>query len=228
MATLGTLRSTISAKTGLENSGEEQELIDRWINEGIREILLRTHVNVECADLNTAADTWKYILPSGMLAIKEIWREGARAPLTRVGEEEILEYRGVDSNGSDPDLTRYATIGSNMLLIWPTPTAAYSLDVFYVPKPTELSAASDDPSVEGLGRIPSEFHKAIELYALAEAGDYDDDRSSQEGDRYRARFEQYLTQVMVPAIKKKGGTTMPRARIRNRRRLSRANDRYPR
>lgn len=227
MATLTTLRNVVSKKTGLENEGEEQELIDEWINQGVKEILLRTHVNIECADLDTVADVWKYTMPSGILAIRGVWRDGARAPLTRISEFEILELRSADTAGSDPDLTRYATLGSNLLLIWPTPTEAYSLDIFYVPKPTALASGVDDPSSENLGRIPTEFHKAIEYYALAQAGDYDDDKSSQNGDMYSAKFEQYLQSVMIPAIKKKGGTNMPRARIRNGRRMSRANDRYP-
>src|SRR3990167_5973090 len=97
MATLTTLRNSVSKKLGLDNtaSSAEQALVDQWCNEGIVEILLRTHCTVETATMDTIADTWEYQLPTSILAMRNIWREdaaGAIDPVIRVTEQEILNY----------------------------------------------------------------------------------------------------------------------------------------
>lgn len=227
MATLATLRNAVSRKTGLDNtnSSAEQGLMDEWANQAITEILVRTHCTVECANFETIANTWKYELPTSILSILEIWNETASEPLVRVDYDTLLAYHESSSQASS--YARYSTLGSNLMLLWPTPTAAYTLNIFYVPRPSVMSASANSPADEAYGRIPTEFHKAIEYYMLWQAADYDDDKSSQYGLTYQALFEDYLKKTILPAIHRKGGTRLPKAKVKVRQPVARDNSTYP-
>jgi len=235
MATLSDLRTRVSSKLGLDNASgsSEQLLVDGWLNEGVIEVLLRTHCTVETGDMATTADVWDYQLDTDILAIRDLWRTDAAgdvAPVIRLSEQEILELHRF-SPGGDAAYTRYAVSGSNLLLVWPTPAAAYTFDLLYVPRPTAMSAGSHDPSTLTYGRIPAEFHKAIEYYALWQGAEYDENQGAQGGERYRTLFENYLSAVIRPAMKRKGGTELPQVRRkswRSRRNsgLVKENDRY--
>ena len=234
MATLADLRTRVTSKLGLDNtaSGAEQVLVDSWLNEGVVEILLRTHCTVETGDMTTTADVWDYQLSTNILAIRDLWRENASAdiePVIRVSEQEILDLHR-HSPGGDAAYLRYATVGSNLLLLWPTPSSVYTLDLLYVPRPTSMSSASHDPSSLTYGRIPTEFHKAIEYYALWQGAEYDENQGSQGGERFRTLFEDYLATRIRPAMKRKGGVELPQVRRKSwrsrRSTLARENDRY--
>jgi len=234
MATLADFRTRVASKLGLDNSAgsAEQLLTDSWCNEAVVEILLRTQCTVETGEMATTVGVWDYQLSTNILAMRDIWREDANGridPVIRLSEQEILDLHR-SSTSSSAAFTKYATSGANLLLIWPTPTAVYTLDLLYVPRPTVMSSGSHDPSTLTYGRIPTEFHKAIEYYALWQGAEYDENRGSQGGERYRTLFENYLAQVIRPAMKRKGGVDMPQVRRgswRSKRLLARENDRYP-
>lgn len=232
MATLATLRTAVSSKLGLDNASgsTEQILVDSWVNEGIVEILLRTHCKVEKGTMAVTSGTWDYQLDTGILAIRDIWgtdSAGAVTAVIRVSEQEILDLHRSTSSGSAT--LRYTVVGSNLILLWPTPTTAYTLNLLYVPRPTSMTAADHDPSAETYGRIPKEFHKAIEYFALWQGAEYDENQGSQGGERFRALFEDYLATRIRPAMKRKGGIELPQVRRkswRSSRRLTREPDRY--
>lgn len=235
MPTLADFRLRVAAKLGLDNtaSSTEQQLIDGWVNEAILEILLRTHCTVETGEMAVTAGTWQYQLDTDILAIRDLWREDAAAdvsPVVRVSEQEILDLHRFSPGGDAADV-RYATTGSNLLLVWPTPSSAYEFKLLYVPRPTPLSDAAHDPSTSSFGRIPSEFHKAIEYYALWQGAEYDENQPAQGGERNRALFENYLAAIIRPAMKRKGGVELGQVRrkswrSRSRSTLQRENDRY--
>jgi hypothetical protein len=103
-------------------------------------------------------------------------------------EEILLRRRGgivTTSRGG-----YFATQGINKLMLFPTPTEAYNITFYYVPRPTALSASADVPS-----DIPAEYHKALEFYALSEAADEDDDSTSLMGDRYRLLYEGFVSKA---------------------------------
>jgi len=123
---------------------------------------------------------------------------------------------------------RYAVLGMNMLVIWPTPTTAAQLDVWYVPRPTAMSSGTHDPSVATYGKIPKEFHRAIEFYVLAKAAEYTNDKPSGMGQSYWAQYEAFIHRTALPAQNRMGGRP-PRARVGIRpQRNQGANDVYPR
>ena len=235
MATLATLRTAVSSKLGLDNTAAsaEQVLIDSWLNQGVLEVLLRTHCTVEPGTMNTTASTWQYELDTGILAIRNLWREDDNGDVEKsihLSEQELVDLHRASSS-SDAAFLHYAVAGSNLLLIWPTPSSVYAMDFLYVPRPTALTSASHDPSNAGYGRIPTEFHKAIEYYALWQGAEFDENTVSGGGERYRALFEDYVTRFMRPAITRKGNYELPRARTRRgawrtRQTIRRENDRY--
>jgi hypothetical protein len=96
-------------------------------------------------------------------------------------------------------------------MVWPTPASSSSLTIYYVPEPTEMSSSTHDPSISTYGGIPTEHHKAIELYMLSECGDYDDDQTSAQGARYAQLYETEVLKIKR-AQKFKGGRRLPPAR----------------
>jgi hypothetical protein len=109
-------------------------------------------------------------------------------------------------------------VGTNQILLWPTPDEEYDISIIYIPRPTELTFDSHDPSDPTYGGVPVEYHKAIEMYALAEAADLDDDASSRMGMDYRARYLEEV-QNINRVLNRKGGP-MPPARLNRRPRVS--------
>jgi hypothetical protein len=87
-----------------------------------------------------------------------------------------------------------------------------TLTVYYVPRPTPMSSDSHDPSNATYGGIPKEHHKALEFYALWQGADYDDDSTSQQGDRYFGQYQMWLGK-MKKNQKFKGGNRMPKATL---------------
>src|SRR3990172_8813998 len=119
--------------------------------------------------MDTTAGTWDYQLDTGILHVKDLWREdaaGAVFPAVHDSYLEILNLHYATTAAADSNVIHYAVLGSNMLTLWPTPSAVYTIKLFYVPRPTAMSDGTHDPSNITYGRIPTEFHKAIEYYAL--------------------------------------------------------------
>lgn len=226
MAVLSDFRTRVSAKTGLETTAGSTELalIDSWANEAVRDILIRTHCFIDRGTMTTTAGERDYDLPTSILAIVEFLGPDTNAvdrPLLRLSPIEILRERAQSSTTNQAYVTKYAVQGSNQLLLYPTPASTMTLTIYYVPKPTEMSGGSHDPSTATYGGIPSEWHKAIEYYMLWQAGDYDDDSSSGQGERYRLLYEGsggeggYIKKIRE-SIKRKGSRRGTRAVVNGR------------
>src|SRR3990172_13364752 len=93
MATLADLRNVVARKIGLDNtaSSTDQALIDEWVNQGVIEVLLRTHCTIEQATMDTTASTWLYQLPTSVLHMKDLWREDAAGAVFPAGHHNHLE-----------------------------------------------------------------------------------------------------------------------------------------
>jgi len=234
MATLTTLRNVVARKMGMDNtaSSNDQTLLDEWANQGVIDVLLRTHCFVHCYDLTLTANAWKYDLPTTPLAIKEITRPSASGRCIQVTPGEIFERRrtnAASSNYSDVTDLLYAVYGENLLLLYPTPTAADTLEVFEVPRPAnDLATGSDSPAATAYGGVPPELHKGIEMYMLWQAGEYQEDPRSQAGQSYHSQYEDWIRRVARPAVNHKGGSILPRARTKRLRVPQHSNDTYPR
>lgn len=138
--------------------------------------------------MTESAGTGDYTLDTGILTIKGIqWSNsgGSYSQPERVSPEEILRYRAfANALTSATPAAAYAIAGANLLMVYPTPSTADTITIYYVPRPATLSAGSDTPS-----EVPTEFHTAVEQYALWKLAAMSDDSSSGNGEQYRTAYE---------------------------------------
>jgi hypothetical protein len=144
--------------------------------------------------MTETSGTGDYELPSEVIQTKALSWASATVSIAgkpeRVSPQEILRLRAFSTtfDASNYPAAYYAVTG-NLLMVWPTPSAADVITLYYVPYPTALSGASDDPSDSTHGGIPAEWHPGIELYAKWQMADSSDDSSSGQGERYRLQYE---------------------------------------
>lgn len=205
MATLAQFRTRVSGKLGLDNTpaGAEQTQIDGWINEGVVETLLALKCYVISATMPTTVGKADYQLDSAILATKDIYVTDTLSQswsLDHVEPDEILYMRRVTTASSAPPRF-YAINGANLLMIYPTPAEVDNFTIYYTPRPTALSSASDDPSTSTLGGIPVEYHKLIEWWALSEGADFMQDPRRQD---YMQHFEAKVRDYRRRQLKKGG------------------------
>jgi hypothetical protein len=147
-----------------------------------------------------------YNLPSSALAFKSLWvspASGQTADLTRASSADIISRRRYAAVAVAPYL--YSLEGANLLMLYPDAQSASDLlEGIYVPRPTKMSGAADDPSVAGFGGVPEEFHPALEEYVKWQAADWDDDTSSKVGQRYQENWDKAVLAAKVDLNKKLG------------------------
>lgn len=221
MTTLARFRSRIAMRTGIaaDTAGsDDQTLADEFINDGVLDVLRETHCNVDKQTVTPGASA-DYALGTDVLAIIDLYTSsgGTDSRVEQVSVPDLIELRRQGTTASSSPVSHFALAGSDLILFYPTPAAADTLTMYYVPKPTALSGSADDPSSASLGGIRTEFHKAIEYYALAEAADYDDDQSSAQGARYREWYQAELGKVRKQ-LNRLGRYKQPPARLPTKRR----------
>lgn len=221
--TLAKLRLAVQNKVGLSDdaAGIEEVEIDRWANEAVREVLLRTRCYVVSTTLTPGQSDYADI-PSTYLDIVAIVN-GDNVPLRRMTFDEWLEMKRANVSVAS-DVSRHYAYEGGRIYLYPGSTAA--LTVYYVPKPTEMSSGTHDPSNTTYGGIPETLHKALEYYVLWQAGDFADDVSSQFGETYRQQFEREIVNDRK-RNRRRGGQRAPRAKLGQYPWLSSRNDTYP-
>jgi hypothetical protein len=203
--------------------GGEQGRIDGWVNDAILDILRKTRCYVRADTMTMTANEKDYDLSSLVLVIMEMELTGNYAAFDRVSGDELRRLRR-SSVATDTTTYKYALEGANLVMVYPTPSSAVSIDIYYVPRPTALSAPADDPSAPTFGGVPAEFHEGIELYAMWKAADFDDDQTSAQGQRYKEAYDKYVKDMRSELRGKVRGPA-PRAVVNARRaRLPRRND----
>lgn len=220
MSSLAQFRSQVSYKLGTDNTAGsvEQGLVDGWVNQAIVDILMETAVYVVESVATLTSGQGDYTMDSNILIVKDVYitSGGSTWTLDHVSPDQIIQYRTSTSVGGGP--SRYFALnGADVLMLYPTPSAGDTATLYYVPRPTALSGSTDDPSSASQGGIPSEWHKAIEWYALWQGGDYMDDDSSQNGERYRTYYEGWLKRIKKERSRKGGrriGAIVPGRRRR--------------
>jgi hypothetical protein len=122
-------------------------------------------------------------LDSDILDIMDVYSTSGSQDyrMERISVPELLEMRRGASTMVGP-ARYYATAGANLLMVYPTPTGADELTVYFVPRPVTLAVGSDTPS-----EIPAEYHPAVEMYALWRLGSMRDDQTSSQGSRFSFR-----------------------------------------
>jgi hypothetical protein len=196
---LAAIRNEVTRVIGLDSTaaGADETLVDQWANEAVIDILLQTRCYVTSATAETTADTGDYTFDSGILHVVDMYiaSGGNSYRLKQVSPAELLDMRVNGQSVASAPVSHFAVVGSNMLALFPTPSDTETFTLYYVPRPTAMTTGTHDPSDTTYGGIPSEFHRAIVKYVEAEAADYRDDKSSQQGDRYRNDYLVWLGKI---------------------------------
>lgn len=224
------LKTEVQAEIGLASSGTEDTLLTIWLNRAVRDVLRRTHCYVDTLTITESAGTSDYTLSAAIIAVKSFRWDSAdgsthsypeRVPLT-----EIERLRAASDSVSSQYPAAYYAVTGTKLSVWPTPSAADTITAWYVPKPTEMSSGSHDTSNATYGGIPEEYTDAIVLYAEWKASSYRNNRSPDQIDYYRQRYEDECKRIRKDVVGK--GGRLGRAVLHpSRRRFPVANDRYP-
>lgn len=205
---------------GSINVTDQATELGEFANEAVRDVLLRTGVKVATGTITLTANQGDYTLDDEVLAIKHAYLDGATSDylLTQISTAELIERRVYATTGSSDGPWYYALEGTDLFRVSPTPSAAATINITYVPKPTEMSSDAHDPSAVLYGGIPVEFHPVLIDFMCWKAASYDDDASSGQGERYRGYYEEGLKRIRR-YVNGKGGVKLPPARVGRRRRL---------
>lgn len=210
---LATLRSRVSNATGLTNSGTEQSLIDSWLNEAVEQFLVETKITKQSAVMSLTASQGDYTLDSKILSFEDIYFEpadGSQSYLLEPLDSADIRRMRLSQAAVSQASQYYALEGQNLLMLYPSPTSnSDRLHLIYTARAASAMAATgDDPSSTGLGRIPVEWHPALEAYAKWKAAEYND------GPRAQAWQQEWMmwTGKAKVLTAKKGGTRLPTAK----------------
>ena len=214
MSTLAELQTEVAAEIGSINATDDATAINRELNRGVRRILRQPPYVYMTSQTVTPGATADYTIAATILLITEAYftQSGTDYDLERVSLADILLLRKASTTAAGP--TRYyALVGANKLAFYPTPGAADTLTMYYVPVPTAMSTGSHDPSTATYGAIPVDYHDLISRYAMARLASFDDDASSAQGSRYWQEFNDGLKE-MKRELHRLGGRKLPRARLK--------------
>lgn len=221
--TAGELVFVVSRSLGLSDTagGDELKLMQRWANQAVVDILLKTHYRVTWVTQALVAGTSEYTLATSILAIDN--GKGTTAlgvgQYVLVGMEEMIAFQESGLSYSSRPLI---AIEGDLLTVAPTPTAADTLKFLAVTRPTALVTTANlgtttddahDPSNTTYGGIPEEHHRAIEFYMLWRGAEYDDksnrtyDRASAQS--YLDRYNEELKLIRNSRRRKHGRFAIP-------------------
>lgn len=227
----GDLVDRVSAKTGLSNTAgtEELSLLQKWANEGVVEVLLETHIFIQIGDLSLQSGQAEYRLGAEILAIDD-GRGSTPAgigPYVLIGMNEMLERQS--ANIVSAGYRKYIAIEGNLMVVSPTPESNETLRFFHVPRPTEMTQDSHDPSAETYGGIPTEHHRAIEAYMTWRASEFDEKTLPMSPKDYFDLFRAECALVRQRKRGMRGRRLLPgRVGYPGSRRIPLRNDVYPR
>jgi len=215
---LTTFRLRIQRTVGLAGgtAGDEQTLIDGWVNEAVEQFLIETKAVKKTASLTLAAGQGDYTIDADILAFEDLYIDPADGTqeymMVPVDTWDIRRARRVTSSPGVPPY-HYA-YESQMLMIYPTPVSSSdTVHIVYVAKPSALLASgSDSPSDATRGNIPSQYHPVLEAYAMWKAAEYSNDAPSGMGEKFRAAYERGILRVKI-LESRKAGVRVSRARV---------------
>lgn len=150
-STFGDIQTQVAAKLRLDTTADAQKIKD-YINRAYAETCIETEALQTVATMTLTAGATTYTLPSGAVRIKQMTVTSGGVtfrPLVPTSIEQILEWQAQNGgiaavNGT---VSHYAILGVDEMVVWPTPSAADTITVYYVKQPTALSGSSDVPSI---------------------------------------------------------------------------------
>lgn len=212
MTTFLELKTEVATEIGSINVTDDATALGRELNRAVRRILRQAPYIYMTSQTVTPGANADYSLAASVLVMNEAYftSGGTNFDLERVSLQEIIRMRKASTTAVGA--TRwYALVGGNKLAFYPTPAAADTMTMYYVPAPTVMSADANDPATATYGPIPVDYHDLIARYAMARMASFADDQSASQGTRYWQEFNEGLM-VMKREIHRSGGRRMRRAR----------------
>lgn len=188
MATLDDLIFRTAHRSGLsDNNTDEHTLMVGWARDGVLEVLLETHCVVETGLMTLIVGASLYAIdPTVLVALLAQTLSGNQLYDVEVVQLERLRS-AQRAQGTSP--TQMLAIEGDRLYVYPTPSVADTITWDYVPRPQQqLTNPTDDPSATAYGRIPPEYHRAIEYYMVWQAAEYDDKKFAETPEDLEKRF----------------------------------------
>lgn len=188
----------------LDASADTTKIHD-WINQRYAQICVEAHANVpSSATMTLTSGVAEYTFPTTVERILAMYvtpSGGTRSgPLEATSIEDIIERSsGTTSSSNQGWVTRYALLGINEFVVWPTPQSADTLTIYYVGLPTALANDSDVPILH------EPWASRLLFYgAAADAASF---RGDAQGQEYAVLFENWLGRYRTHLNRKKGATT---------------------
>lgn len=199
--TRGQLVSRVAFKLSLNTTAGDTELayLQDLANEGVVDVLLKTHCRVEIGELTMVVGQKDYRLDTTVLAILTHTIEASTSPITLVTPADINDMRRASTVASP---VRYLAFEGDLVMVYPTPSEADIIRFLFVARPTAMTQDSHDPSNSTYGGIPTEYHRAIEYYMLWQAAEYDDKAAPQKPLEYKSLYQAELVDVKKAHRKK--------------------------
>lgn len=126
------------------------QLAKDLVNAAYVDVCIDTEATQEVADITLTANDWLYTMSTTVVRMKSLWItavDGTQSgPLKQVSPQEIIRLQQSSSQtlvGGSPTL--YALVGLDQLALYPTPSEAATLSMFYVEQPAVLSDNTDVP-----------------------------------------------------------------------------------
>lgn len=173
----GQLRKRVCLTVGIptdDSADEEYTLVGDLINEGVRNILSRTRLNVQCLHMHLSAGEQEYEIATLVLRMFSLSYGGR--DLEQVARDALTDGT-------------YALPGHNLIALGFPPTQDSEIEAWFTPSPTPMTTDNQDPADPAYGNIEEQFQIALIHYACWRVSDMLDDTSSQLGERYRILYE---------------------------------------
>lgn len=234
----------VSRSLGLDDTAgtDELTLMQRWVNRGIVDILMKTRCYMDLGTMTLQAGVTDYRIDTNILVVNQITvpdAAGNTVELDVINMNDILPY--LSSQIATTTAPLYAAVEGTFMRVAPAPSSAAVMTYLYVPKPTEIPAdgttGSDslDPSTATYGGIPTEYHDAIVDFVTWQAAEYDDKgggffrgHAFAPGAAYEALYDKRIDEIKKEHRRKAGrGMHAGRVGYPDRIRVIRRNDAYP-
>jgi hypothetical protein len=203
---LGDLIFVVAHKSGLsDDNSDEHTLMLKWARDGVVEVLLETSCVIDTATTTLQPNYYLYTIDPAVLAVKAAQLQ-SQSQLYDIEVTQLERLRTAQrAQGTSP--IQLLAVEGDRLYVYPTPTAPDVIVWDYIPRPQQqLTNPADDPSATQFGRIPTEYHRAIEYYMIWQAAEYDDKKFAESPQDLMGRFTQECSRVNRRRKGKRGRT----------------------